>query len=131
MRASGLSLCLACIVALLVLSPRPASAQPSALGAGGVTTGTYEEVGYRYRGHYGYRPGYRRYGYYRPYHRPYYGYYGYRRPYYGYGYGYGGWPLDNQGKLLSDIITYTRELIPAHAAQRLHFMPARVDGFHT
>ena len=30
------------------------------------------------------------------------------------GYGYGGWPLDNQGKLLSDIITYTRELIPAH-----------------
>lgn len=28
------------------------------------------------------------------------------------GYGYGGWPLDNQGKLLSDIIKYTRELIP-------------------
>ena len=65
-----------------------ASAQPSALGVGGVTTGTYEEVGYRYRGRYGYRPGYRRYGYYRPYYRPYYGYYGYRRPYYGYGYGY-------------------------------------------
>ena len=33
MRAPGLSLCLACIVALLVLSPRPASAQPSALGS--------------------------------------------------------------------------------------------------
>ena len=88
MRAPGLSLCLACIVALLVLSPRPANAQPSALAVGGVTTGTYEEVGYRYRGRYGYRPGYRRYGYYRPYYRPYYGYYGYRRPYYGYGYGY-------------------------------------------
>jgi queuine tRNA-ribosyltransferase len=29
------------------------------------------------------------------------------------GYGYGGWPLDNQGKLLSDIITYTRELVPS------------------
>lgn len=28
------------------------------------------------------------------------------------GYGYGGWPLDNQGRLLSDIITYTRELVP-------------------
>ncbi|QBD79565.1 tRNA guanosine(34) transglycosylase Tgt [Ktedonosporobacter rubrisoli] len=29
------------------------------------------------------------------------------------GYGYGGWPLDAQGKLLTDIIGYTRELIPA------------------
>lgn len=28
------------------------------------------------------------------------------------GFGYGGWPLDNQGKLLTDIITYTRELVP-------------------
>ena len=28
------------------------------------------------------------------------------------GFGYGGWPLDNTGKLLIDIITYTRELIP-------------------
>nr|AIA10754.1 tRNA-guanine family transglycosylase [uncultured bacterium] len=28
------------------------------------------------------------------------------------GYGYGGWPLDSQGKLLRDIITYTRELVP-------------------
>ncbi len=28
------------------------------------------------------------------------------------GFGYGGWPLDNQGNLLTDIITYTRELIP-------------------
>ncbi|GAC1344780.1 MAG: tRNA guanosine(34) transglycosylase Tgt [Ktedonobacteraceae bacterium] len=29
------------------------------------------------------------------------------------GYGYGGWPLDAQGKLLTGIITYTRELVPA------------------
>ncbi len=29
------------------------------------------------------------------------------------GFGYGGWPLDSQGKLLTDIITYTRELVPA------------------
>ncbi|GHO43643.1 tRNA guanosine(34) transglycosylase Tgt [Ktedonospora formicarum] len=29
------------------------------------------------------------------------------------GFGYGGWPLDKQGKLLIDIITYTRELVPA------------------
>jgi queuine tRNA-ribosyltransferase len=28
------------------------------------------------------------------------------------GFGYGGWPLDNKGQLLTDIITYTRELIP-------------------
>ncbi len=28
------------------------------------------------------------------------------------GFGYGGWPLDNQGNLLTDIITYTRELVP-------------------
>jgi queuine tRNA-ribosyltransferase len=28
------------------------------------------------------------------------------------GFGYGGWPLDGQGKLLTDIIAYTRELIP-------------------
>ncbi len=28
------------------------------------------------------------------------------------GYGFGGWPLDKQGKLLADIISYTRELIP-------------------
>jgi queuine tRNA-ribosyltransferase len=28
------------------------------------------------------------------------------------GFGYGGWPLDRQGKLLSEIIAYTRELIP-------------------
>ena len=28
------------------------------------------------------------------------------------GYGYGGWPLDTQGKLLTDIITYTRECVP-------------------
>lgn len=28
------------------------------------------------------------------------------------GFGYGGWPLDAQGRLLSDIIGYTRELVP-------------------
>src|SRR5881398_3636558 len=28
------------------------------------------------------------------------------------GFGYGGWPLDTQGHLLTDIITYTRELVP-------------------
>ena len=28
------------------------------------------------------------------------------------GFGYGGWPLDNQGKLLSEIIAYTREQVP-------------------
>jgi queuine tRNA-ribosyltransferase len=29
------------------------------------------------------------------------------------GYGYGGWPLDKEGNLLTDILAYTRELIPA------------------
>ncbi|GCE04170.1 tRNA guanosine(34) transglycosylase Tgt [Dictyobacter aurantiacus] len=29
------------------------------------------------------------------------------------GFGYGGWPLDKHGNLLTDIITYTRNLIPA------------------
>jgi len=28
------------------------------------------------------------------------------------GYGYGGWPLDGQGNLLEDMLTYTRELVP-------------------
>lgn len=28
------------------------------------------------------------------------------------GFGYGGWPLDNEGRLLTDIIGYTRELVP-------------------
>ena len=28
------------------------------------------------------------------------------------GFGYGGWPLDGQGRLLTDVITYTRELVP-------------------
>ena len=28
------------------------------------------------------------------------------------GYGYGGWPIDSKGQLLTDIVTYTRELIP-------------------
>lgn len=28
------------------------------------------------------------------------------------GFGYGGWPLDKRGNLLTDIITYTRELVP-------------------
>ncbi|MBE3560215.1 MAG: tRNA guanosine(34) transglycosylase Tgt [Ktedonobacteraceae bacterium] len=30
------------------------------------------------------------------------------------GFGYGGWPLDSKGNLLTEIIAYTRELIPAH-----------------
>ena len=30
------------------------------------------------------------------------------------GFGFGGWPLDAQGKLLTEIITYTRAQIPAH-----------------
>ncbi|GHO89017.1 tRNA guanosine(34) transglycosylase Tgt [Dictyobacter formicarum] len=30
------------------------------------------------------------------------------------GFGYGGWPLDKHGNLLTDIITYTRGLIPSH-----------------
>jgi queuine tRNA-ribosyltransferase len=30
------------------------------------------------------------------------------------GYGYGGWPLDGQGNLLTDILAYTREVIPNH-----------------
>jgi queuine tRNA-ribosyltransferase len=29
------------------------------------------------------------------------------------GYGYGGWPIDKQGNLLSDIVGYTREIIPS------------------
>ena len=29
------------------------------------------------------------------------------------GYGYGGWPLDSEGNLLSDILALTRELVPA------------------
>jgi queuine tRNA-ribosyltransferase len=28
------------------------------------------------------------------------------------GYGYGGWPLDDQGKLLADLLAYTREAVP-------------------
>lgn len=28
------------------------------------------------------------------------------------GYGYGGWPLDEQGHLLRDVLAYTRELVP-------------------
>jgi queuine tRNA-ribosyltransferase len=30
------------------------------------------------------------------------------------GYGYGGWPLDSQGNLLTGILAYTRDLIPSH-----------------
>ncbi len=30
------------------------------------------------------------------------------------GYGYGGWPLDAQGNLLTDMLALTRELIPPH-----------------
>lgn len=28
------------------------------------------------------------------------------------GFGYGGWPLDSEGKLLTDMLAYTRELVP-------------------
>jgi len=28
------------------------------------------------------------------------------------GYGYGGWPLDAEGRLLRDVVAYTRELVP-------------------
>lgn len=30
------------------------------------------------------------------------------------GFGFGGWPLDNNGALLTDIIEYTRSLVPVH-----------------
>lgn len=30
------------------------------------------------------------------------------------GFGYGGWPLDATGNLLTEMIAYTRELVPAH-----------------
>src|SRR6266581_4778772 len=29
------------------------------------------------------------------------------------GFGYGGWPLDSKGQLLTDIVMYTRELVPS------------------
>ena len=87
MRSPGWTLPLAFFVVLVVAAPRSAIAQPNAMAIGAGTTETFEEVGYRYRGRYGYRPSYRRYGYNRPYYRPYYQY-GYRQPYYGYGYGY-------------------------------------------
>jgi queuine tRNA-ribosyltransferase len=32
------------------------------------------------------------------------------------GFGFGGWPLDNQGKLITDILAYTRQLIPPQFA---------------
>jgi len=32
------------------------------------------------------------------------------------GFGFGGWPLDNQGSLITDILAYTRQLIPAQFA---------------
>ncbi len=30
------------------------------------------------------------------------------------GFGYGGWPLDNEGALVTDMLAYTRELVPAN-----------------
>src|SRR6266508_6065352 len=49
------------------------------------------------------------------------------------GYGYGGWPLDAQGKLLHDILGYTRSLIPRefpmHALGIGH--PGSVVACHT
>jgi len=91
MRALKLFLTVASVAILTVALNRPATAQPGVMPmAQTQNAGEAQEVGYyRYR-RYGYRPYYRRYGYYRPYYRPYYqpyyGYYGYRRPYYGYGY---------------------------------------------
>jgi hypothetical protein len=85
---------LAFVVALMLVGPGPASAQPNVPALDRTSVGV-EQVYYRYRRGYGYR----RYGYgyghgYRPYYRPY--GYGYGRPYYGYGYGrpyygYGGY----------------------------------------
>ena len=78
---------LACMIALMFLTPGPAKAQPNALALDQSSAAGLEQVYYRYRrgyGHrrYGYGYGYRPYGYYG---RPYgYGY----RPYYSYGYGY-------------------------------------------
>ena len=88
MRSLGLSLSgLACVVALIVIAPKPANSQPSVLPLVSSASGV-EEVGYYYRRYgYGYRRPYYGYGY--GYRRPYHGYgYGYRRPYYGYGYSY-------------------------------------------
>ena len=93
MRSLGLSLSgLACVVALIVIAPKPANSQPSVLPLVSSASGV-EEVGYyrRYR-RYGYRRPYYGYGYAYPYYgyayrRPYYGY-NYRRPYYG---GYRRW----------------------------------------
>jgi len=48
------------------------------------------------------------------------------------GFGYGGWPLDNQGNLLIDLLAYLRELVPAefplHALGVAH--PANVLAGH-
>ncbi len=89
MRALGLSLSgLACVVALIVLTPGPANSQPSAPVLAQTSAGAIEQVRHRYwRYRYGYRPYYpyyRPYAYYRPYYyRPYYyGYPYYYRPYY-------------------------------------------------
>jgi queuine tRNA-ribosyltransferase len=30
------------------------------------------------------------------------------------GYGYGGWPLDSEGELVTDMVTYTRALVPSN-----------------
>ena len=90
MRTLSLSvICLLGMVGLLVVTPRPAAAQPTGMVVG-KTAGVVEDVGYRYRRYrYGrpyYRPYYRPYAYrpyYRPYaYRPYYRPYAYYRPYY-------------------------------------------------
>jgi hypothetical protein len=86
MRALALVLGFALVIALTVLAPRLATAQPSALAFGQMSAGGGEEVGYRHRRYrYGYRqyyrPYYRPYAYYRPYYRPYYYPYCYQ-PYY-------------------------------------------------
>lgn len=30
------------------------------------------------------------------------------------GFGYGGWPLDGEGNLLTEVVAYTRQLVPSH-----------------
>ena len=58
MRALNLSLlALSSVALLMVATPRPAAAQPGVLPANTQNVGDVEEVGYRYRGRYGYRPG--------------------------------------------------------------------------
>ena len=68
-------LTLAATAVLTAASPKPASAQVRVVPLVHTQSlGGAMKVGYRDRYGYGYRPYYRRYGYYRPRYRPYYGY---------------------------------------------------------